>query len=446
VTADPKSKTFDGAVFTAFTATISGFVGGDTSSVVSGDAGFSGPAVTAINAGDYTITPTLGTLSAANYDFTFVDGVLTINKASSSTTAFGATFSYDGTVHTGGSGTVTGAGGLNVSATSLTYAGDQVNAGTYLVTAHYAGDANHFGSVSDPAVVTIERANAVITIIPFSGVYDGAAHGISGTAVGVEATPADLSSLLDLGATFSEVPGGTATWTFAGNANYNIASGTASVTITKAPTTTTAVGGTFTYDGLAHGGSGSVNVPGGVVTINYVGTDGTNYNSTAAPILAGSYSVIATYAGDANHAGSTGSASLIINPKRLSVSAWSQGTINIGSNGSIVLHLGIDSGQFYNADTVASLFDGATFTVKIQNGDGTTTYATLTSLATVQSDGSIAVSMQMNDALRAELYDAYVNGRAVNFNITATSNGGNYFLDEDTISRLLNNGALRYVI
>jgi hypothetical protein len=54
--------------------------------------------------------------------------------------------------------------------------------------------------------------------------------------------------------------------------------------------------------------------------------------------------------------------------------------------------------------------------------------------------------MQMNDALRAELYDAYVNGRAVNFNITATSNGGNYFLDEDTISRLLNNGALRYVI
>ena len=222
--------------------------------------------------------------------------------------------------------------------------------------------------------------------------------------------------------------------------------GNAAVTITKAPTTTTAIGGTFTYDGLAHGGSGSVNVSGGVVMIRYVGINGTNYDSTAAPINAGSYSVIATYAGDANHAASTGSATLIINPKRLSVSAWSQGTINIGSNGSIVLHLSVDSGQFYNAETVAGLFNGATFTVRIQNGDGTTTYATLTSVATVQSDGSITVSMQMNNALRAELYAAYVNGRAVNFNMTATSNGGNYYLDEDTMSGLLNNGALRYVV
>ena len=29
------------------------------------------------------------------------------------------------------------------TATSVTYTGDQVNAGTYYVTAHYAGDANH---------------------------------------------------------------------------------------------------------------------------------------------------------------------------------------------------------------------------------------------------------------------------------------------------------------
>ena len=52
-------------------------------------------------------------------------------------------FAYDGTTHTGGSGTVTGVGGLSTSATSLSYTGDQVNAGTYYVTAHYAGDANH---------------------------------------------------------------------------------------------------------------------------------------------------------------------------------------------------------------------------------------------------------------------------------------------------------------
>ena len=68
----------------------------------------------------------------------------TIAKATSTTTTVGdGPFTYDGTTHTGGSGTVTGAGGSPASATSLTYTGDQVNAGTYYVTAHYAGDANH---------------------------------------------------------------------------------------------------------------------------------------------------------------------------------------------------------------------------------------------------------------------------------------------------------------
>ena len=43
---------------------------------------------------------------------------------------------------TGGSGTVSGAGGLSTAATSLTYSGNQVDAGTYYVTAHYAGDAS----------------------------------------------------------------------------------------------------------------------------------------------------------------------------------------------------------------------------------------------------------------------------------------------------------------
>src|SRR5205814_9859228 len=50
--------------------------------------GFTGPAVTATNAGGYAITPTQGTLSAANYDFTpFVNGTLTINKVHLSVTA-----------------------------------------------------------------------------------------------------------------------------------------------------------------------------------------------------------------------------------------------------------------------------------------------------------------------------------------------------------------------
>ena len=59
---------------------------------------------------------------------------------------------------------------------------------------------------------------------------------------------------------------------------------------------------------------------------------------------------------------------------------------------------------------------------------------------------SITVSMQRSDTLRADLYEAYINDRAVNFAMTATANGGNYMIDEDTMSKLLNNGALKYVV
>jgi hypothetical protein len=46
----------------------------------------------------------------------------------------------------------------------------------------------------------------------------------------------------------------------------------------------------------------------------------------------------------------------------------------------------------------------------------------------------------MDDVPRAFLYDAYANGDAVNFNLTATANSGND-AREATLSRLLNNRA-----
>jgi len=172
-------------------------------------------------------------------------------------------------------------------------------------------------------------------------------------------------------------------------------------TITKTSTTTTVTGGTFTFDGAAHAGSGSVDVPGGVVTLTYEGINGTSYSSATAPTNAGTYIVTATYAGDDSHYGSTASAALTITPKLLEASASSKGTINLGSNGSIVLHVSVDAGQLYGADTIFSLFNGATFTIAVQNADGSVTYGTLTTVANVESEGSITVSMQMNDSLKA---------------------------------------------
>ena len=132
-----------------------------------------------------------------------------------------------------------------------------------------------------------------------------AAHGATGTATGVRRRR-PLGSSLDLGASFTNVPGGTANWTFTGGTNYNDQSGTAAIVITKADATVTVNGYTGVYDAAAHGATGTAtgiggergagssldlgasftNVPGG--TANWTFTGGTNYNDqsgTAAIVI-----------------------------------------------------------------------------------------------------------------------------------------------------------------
>ena len=72
------------------------------------------------------------------------------------------------------------------------------------------------------------RPARLIVVTPYNVTDDGNPHTATGTATGVESpNPANLSSLLDLSGTTHTSPGSyTDTWTFAGNANYNSASGT----------------------------------------------------------------------------------------------------------------------------------------------------------------------------------------------------------------------------
>jgi hypothetical protein len=83
VTANPASKVY-GSPNPAFTATITGFVNGDTAQtpgVLSGAPSFSTTATTNSPVGTYPITPSLGTLTSANYTFpaaNFLAGSLTV--------------------------------------------------------------------------------------------------------------------------------------------------------------------------------------------------------------------------------------------------------------------------------------------------------------------------------------------------------------------------------
>ena len=238
VTADNKAKPYDGAVFSPFTTTITGdFVSPDTAAVVSGAAAFSGPATTAVNAGNYTITPSVGTLAAANYDFTtFTDGTLTITPrpvevtAEAKTKVYGnvdpaLTFTFTPALISGDAfaGSLVRAVGENVAAYAITV-GSLTAGSNYTLT--YVG-----------ANFTITPATANCTVTGFSGPYTGTPHGASGHCTGVGGVDLD-ASLTVASTTYTDVTGGLVHWSFT-NSNYTPQSGDATVAIAPAATATT---------------------------------------------------------------------------------------------------------------------------------------------------------------------------------------------------------------
>ncbi|MGM0462820.1 MAG: MBG domain-containing protein, partial [Fibrobacterota bacterium] len=92
VTAEDKSKTYDGAAYSSFTVTYTGFVNAEDETDLGGSLDFSGDAAGAVDVGTYTITP--AGLTSDNYAITFVDGTLTITEASLEITAGNQTKIY----------------------------------------------------------------------------------------------------------------------------------------------------------------------------------------------------------------------------------------------------------------------------------------------------------------------------------------------------------------
>jgi hypothetical protein len=204
----------------------------------------------------------------------------------------------------GASGNCT-AGGTNGSTITIT------GAGPCTVTASQAGNSNYNAAPDVSRSFTVNQATATINVSGYTGVYDGSAHGASGTATGVDGE--DLTSLLNLGASFTNVPGGTAHWTFAGNTNYAPASGDVAITITKASSTTTVTcPASETYTGAALTPC-SVVVTGANLSL----TPGASYaNNTNVGTATASY----TYAGDSNHDGSSDSKNFEITKANATIS------------------------------------------------------------------------------------------------------------------------------
>lgn len=339
VTADNATRPY-GAANPTFTASYSGFKNGETlaTSGVAGSPSLSTTATASspVAGSPYTITAALGSLAATNYQFSFVNGQLTITKADPVVMTIGNTCTYNGGPCEG-SGSAKGVFEEVLMPVTVAYAttpapgnlltSPPIAAGTYSVAARYAGDANYNAGQSAPATIKINKAAAAVTPDPKTKMYGGADPTLTGTLVGFVATDGITAaysrtagenvadSPYTISATLSPA---------AALVNYDVTYNTASFTITKADPVVTATGNTCPYNGGLCAGSGSATGVFGEtlmpVTVAYATTPAPGNLLTSPPIAAGTYSVSARYAGDANYNGKQSApATITINKAAASV-------------------------------------------------------------------------------------------------------------------------------
>jgi hypothetical protein len=262
VTANNASRRY-GAANPVFTDTISGFVFGQTKSVVSGAASLSTTATTSSPVQAYPIVAAQGTLAAANYTFKFVNGTLTVTQAIPVITwptpapiTFGTKVSAtqeDATANTAGTFTYSQPIGWSPSA------------GTHTLAVTLApSDAIDYKNATASVTLTVDKATPAVT-------WAMPAPIVSGTAL--SATQLDAKS--PVAGTFAYTPpAGTVlssgshtlstTFTPSNPENYNTATATTTISVqetggTLTITTTSCPGGT---QGAAYAGC-SIDASGG---------------------------------------------------------------------------------------------------------------------------------------------------------------------------------------
>ncbi|MBP8882103.1 MAG: hypothetical protein KBG77_13490, partial [Dermatophilaceae bacterium] len=285
---------YTGEAHTPCTATVTG-AGGLSQSV---------PVSYTDNTGAGTATASASYDGDANHLGSSDSKTFEIAKASSSVTvSCPESVTYTGSAQEPCSATVGGIG-MGVTQDVTWIYTDNVNAGTATASASYDGDANHLGS-SDSKTFEIAKASSSVTVsCPESVTYTGSAQepctaSVSGAGGLSESLSVSYANNLNAGTA-------TASASYAGDANHLASSGYATFTIDKAPSTVTVTcpasvvftGSPITPCTAVATGVGGLSVP---LTVTYV-----------ANTAVGTATASATYGGDANHLGSTGTATFQI--------------------------------------------------------------------------------------------------------------------------------------
>jgi hypothetical protein len=149
------------------TYTVTGFVNGDTSAVVSGTATLTTTVVPSSGTGTYPVTFVTESLAAANYTFTYTPGAVTVTGSEPQTVTFGAlpgatygagSITLTATASSGLPVTYTATGPATVSGSILSVTG----AGVVTVTAQQGG--NNTFSPATPVSQSFEVNKAMLTV------------------------------------------------------------------------------------------------------------------------------------------------------------------------------------------------------------------------------------------------------------------------------------------
>jgi hypothetical protein len=263
VTAQNASRTYGGTNPT-FTYLMTGFLNGDTQgSATTGAPNLSTTATSASPAGSYTITAATGTLKAANYSFAFVNGSLTVGKATLKVTAQNASRTYGGAnptftyLMTGflngdtqGSAT-TGAPSLTTTATSASPVGGYkitAAAGTLIATSYTFTFVNGTLAIGKATLkVTANNASMAYggTVPTFTPAYTGFLNGDTARVLsGAPSLTTTATSASPVGSYTIKATAGTLAAT---NYTFTLVNGT--LTIGKATLKVTAQNASRTYGG-----------------------------------------------------------------------------------------------------------------------------------------------------------------------------------------------------
>jgi hypothetical protein len=446
VTADDKNRPY-AATNPVFTASYSGFIGGENTNLLSGAPSFSTSADTNSPIGAYPIAVTTGTLSASNYSFSFVDGTLTVTKAvltvtaNNATRAYGTTnpvfsASYSGFLDGDDTNVLTGAPSLSSTADIHS----SVAGSPYTVVATNGTlSASNYSLAFVNGQLTITQAVLTVTATGVSKTYDGTTA--ASVTLSDNRVPGDNLTTSYTNAAFADKNVGTAkpvsvsgiSLAGADASNYSLASTSASATadITARALTISATGVDKVYDGTVNATVtlSDDRLNGDVLTENYLNAAFADKNvGTAKPVSVSGILLTGTDARNYTY-NSSASASANISAAALTVTANDQSRAYGITNSPLTAHYtgfasGDDQGVISGNPDLSTTADASsppgTYPISVAPGSLSATNYSFSfvngTLTVTRSAASVALSSSVNPS---------VIGSNVTFtaSITGASNG-----------------------